>query len=120
MPLNKRKKLPAKAGKKRQYLIDNFGELPEDPKMMKNGHILYLYTTNDRSPTKTIHAVKQKYSCDLTQTQLQSLINREKKFARSTNAAARIALATLRTEAFILPRPNPGPSASDLPGPSQG
>lgn len=78
--------LPKQFGKKRQYLADNFNALPDDPTDLKNGHVLLLYITKEKSPTQTITAIREKYSCKCVRVQLQSLLNRESKFSRKSNA----------------------------------
>ena len=54
--------VPEKTGKTRQYLMDNFCHLPDDVNALKNGHMLFIFFTNDQSTAKTIRTVKDSSS----------------------------------------------------------
>ena len=60
MPPKKKQKVARKPGKILQYLTNDFSLFPDDLNNLKNGHILFIYTTNDSSVTKTINAVNKK------------------------------------------------------------
>ena len=137
-PGRKRKRpLPAKMGKKRQYLTDNFSDLPQDSNDLKNGHLLFLYITNDKSNVKTERLIEHAYQCLPIRVQLQSLINHEKKFSDSTSESVMARYRACCCEQFELkwqeeqdptlpvpqtPDDTSGPSGpqalEDTPGPS--
>ena len=76
MPPKKKRRVvpPAKPGIARQYLMDNFSASHDG--ICRNGHILFSYVENERSTTKTIQAVSDKFGFTPAHTQIQSLVNR--------------------------------------------
>ena len=65
---------PAKPGIARQYLMDNFSASHDG--ICRNGHVLFSYVENERSTTKTIQAISDKFGFTPAHTQIQSLVNR--------------------------------------------
>ena len=52
----KTKNLPAKLGRVRHHLTDNFADLPTVGDVLLNGHVLFIYTENERVISRTITA----------------------------------------------------------------
>ena len=74
-PKKKRRVLPSKPGRTRQYLTDNFGTVPN--RDVQIGHVLFLYIENDRSFVGTIRAIQHYVaSSNFTPRQLKSLVDR--------------------------------------------
>ncbi|XP_071787284.1 uncharacterized protein [Asterias amurensis] len=116
MPPKKRKlALPAKVGKIRQYLTDNFSIFPEELKNFKNGHVLLQYIINDSSRTKTIMAVMKKLpSCVINLSQLQSLLTQAKKFKNLRRDSEMEKYASLCNQLFNPVNEDPEPETSKL------
>ena len=74
-PKKKRRVLPSKPGRTRQYLTDNFGTVPDSD--VRIGHVLFLYIKNDHSFVGTIQAIQHYVaSSNFTPRQLKSLVDR--------------------------------------------
>lgn len=57
--MKKKKPINAKPGKARQFLTENFGFIQEGGPLSV-GHVLFLFTENERSVAKTIRSVTEK------------------------------------------------------------
>ena len=118
-PRKRRKVLPQQKGKKRQYLEDNFGILPDNPADLKCGHVYLVYINHDKSPSKTGTVIMEKYSCHSIQRQLKQLLNCMKKFSDTTSESVILRFKSACNDEFSLEigpegsqcQPNPaGPS----------
>ena len=115
-PPKKRKlALPAKVGKIRQYLTDNFSIFPEELKNFKNGHVLLQYIINDSSTTMTRMAVMKKLpSCVINLSQLQSLLTQAKKFKNLRRDSEMEKYTSLCNQLFNPVNEDPEPETSKL------
>ena len=124
-PRKKRKVVPEKTGKTRQYLMDNFCHVPDDVNALKNGHMLFIFFANDQSIAKTIRTVKETLQCRILPHQLVTLLGKSiHKFRNLSRDSDMEKFSTVCSEAytgFTPPdEPEPGPSmpGEPEPGPS--
>ena len=119
MPPKKRKRgLPAKPGKIRQYLMDNFGIFPSSRNEIRVGHILCLFVEKERSLVGTIRAMQERCeSMKLTARQLKSLVQKSlDKYKNVSREAEMDKFDELCREMFSasqLPPPDPPNSTAE-------
>ena len=109
-PKKKKRKAPAvKTGLARQHLADNFANLPSTRKTLQNGHVLYKYTENDRTISRTMASIGHLSSHDYTIStyKLQRLCKTFDKFRHLTSKREFRNFALLCREEFVLSKTVP-------------
>ena len=64
------------AGIAREYLLTNFSQLPSDPTLVKNGHVLFLYVENGKSVPLTIKSIEETWKFAMQPYQIRSIAKR--------------------------------------------
>lgn len=115
----KKPKMALKMGQKRQYLTDNFEDLPDDIKALKNGHVYLFYVTHSKSPAQTVRALVDRYGCVKSAIKLTPLLNAMKKFSDATSKTTMTRFKAKCCESFHLsekePQPSPGQPSGKYP-----
>ena len=104
MPPKKKRRIqpqPQKPGKARQYIAEAFSVLPECAAQLRNGHVLFAYLENQRSPIETVHALAGSFN--ILSSQVQNLVTRSlKKYDNVSREADFQKLKDICEETFVV------------------
>lgn len=88
MPVPKKKRVapnPVKPGILKQFLDANYFDIPSTADELQNGHVLYLYLKNERSVSKSVEHLTEKFGCRVNFNAVKKIEKQFMKFKKPSD-----------------------------------